>query len=784
MSGAEKMEYIEVNHASVNNLKDISVSFPLNAFSCVTGVSGCGKSSLVYDTIYAESQRNLLESMSGNMYGQKLMNKPDVQNIKNLRPALDIAQNYYNSNPRSTVGTITDISYYVRTLFAFLNNVEHKTAYTEGFFSSNNPNSCCKYCHGLGEEYAISMNELIPDSTKTLAQGAILYYQGNPTSLEYKILNSVCDLYGININGRYCDLTDWEKNTLLYREKTDLFHISFKSPSGKPRHKDIKSRGAVVELNEKLLDIDTPSTYLAIKKYLKKQECAHCGGSKLKEEVLAVKICEKNIADVESLKIDVLESWLKDIRKRYSKKKFYENAEPLVEEIEKRIKKLVDLKVEYLNLSRPVPSLSGGEIQRIRIATQLTCSLCGLIYILDEPCKGLHLRDIDVIVNATRQLVQDNNTVIAIEHNKKYIYCADKVVELGPVGGPDGGYIVSEYKPKNRCVYKPKFRKAYFPHKFIEFMGVTFHNLNKQNASIPVKCITCVTGVSGSGKSSLVKAIAESLSSKSNYCCEKVTGGELIKHVEMVNQKPIGKTPRSTVISYLDIFDLVRNIFASTTEAKDLGLTPADFSMNVKGGRCEECQGTGTKKIELTYLPETFVICPVCGGQRFKKIILSVHYKGYSINDILNSTIDVIADVFKDNEEIYSKLLCMVKIGLGYIKLGQMSMNLSGGEAQRIKLARALGTVNKNGNLYVLDEPTSGLNDKDISRFESIINELKNQGNTILVIEHNVEFVVNNADYVIDFGCYGGDKGGKIVAQGDVKKVFENIASSWSFLFQ
>lgn len=784
VSGVAMKENIEIKNASINNLKNVSVSFPIEELTCVTGVSGCGKSSLVYDTIYAESQRNFLESMSGNMYGQKLMDKPEVDSITNLRPALNVSQNYYNSNPRSTVGTITDISYYVRTAFALISNFEKGTSLSERSFSPNNPSSCCPYCRGLGEEYVISEESLVPDQSKTLSKGAILYYKGKDNSVEYRTLEAVCDYYGIDINKKFSELTDKEKHILLYRKDDDVFSIKFRTPKGRYKQKDIHAKGALVELQEQSGKMDQASVFASISKYLVKQPCSHCHGSKLNEEALTAEVENKTIADVESMKLESLLSWCEEIKKKYSKKAIANQVNQLMDLVCNKLNKLVDLKVGYLSLQRSIPSLSGGEVQRIRIATQLTCSLKGLLYILDEPCKGLHARDVGSVISATKQLVDENNTVIAIEHNKQYIAAADKVIELGPEGGPKGGYIISEGKPDGEFKYKVGFNPSRTFEKFIRFEDVTFHNIVKQTASIPVEAITCVTGVSGSGKSSLVSVIAECLSSKKNFCCEKVVGRNLIKHIEVVDQKPIGKTPRSTVISYLGVYDEIRNLFSQTKVAEDLGLSASDFSMNVKGGRCEECQGTGYKKIELTYLPDTFIVCPSCGGRRFNENVLSAKYKGLSIDDILDEAIVDIIDIFEDSPNISSKLQCMIDIGLGYIKLGQMSMNLSGGEAQRIKLARALGNGIGSNNLYILDEPTSGLNDKDISKLESILNELRDQGNTILIIEHNPEFVLNNAEYLIDFGCYGGDQGGQIIEQGTVENVFNNPKSSWNYLLK
>ena len=427
-------------------------------------------------------------------------------------------------------------------------------------------------------------------------------------------------------------------------------------------------------------------------------------------------------------------------------------------------------------LERSIPSLSGGERQRIRIATQLNCSLKDLIYILDEPCKGLHYHDIKKIVNASKNLVKSGNTVLSIEHNKQYIAAADKVIELGPVGGPLGGYLINkslsfssnyDLKYKNKTKYED----------FITLKNVNFRNLRKQNAQFPLGGITCVTGVSGSGKSSLINVLKDCFELDRNVNCDFFYGAN-IKKVYSVNQNPIGKTPRSTIASYLEVYDAIRNIFAKTKDAKNRGMGNSNFSINVKAGRCECCQGTGMQKIELNYLPDSFILCPECNGKRFEERILQVKFKGKNISEILDAPIDDIVDLFEDELPVYQKLKCMVKIGLGYLSLGRMSMNLSGGEAQRIKLAKALGIKSTGKNLYILDEPTSGLNEKDIKKFIDILIELQKNGETIIIVEHCLEFITEVSDYILDFGLFGGSKGGKIVSSGYAKDVLLDKKSS------
>lgn len=779
MSGVEKTENISIRGARVNNLKNISIDIPENAFICVTGVSGCGKSSLVYDTIFAESQRNFLESMSGNMFGQKLMNKPDVDEIVNLHPALDVSQNYYNNNPRSTVGTLTDISYYLRTLFALIKTFENGKIYLERFFSSNNPSSCCEKCHGLGEEFAISEKLLIPDESKTLKAGAILYYKGKENSLENRMLEAICQRYGIDINAQFRKLSKKEKEILLYRKNDEIFELKYKTPKGRYKQKKVICNGAMAELEEKILDIDVPSVFASISKYLIKVECSECSGAKIKEKVRNERVCGKNISEVETLKLKLLVDWLTEVEDKYRKREIYNQVNQLVSQITIRTKSMIDLKLEHLSIDRSVPTLSGGEIQRIRISSQLTCPLRGLIYVLDEPCKGLHPRNVECIVAASKGLVSKGNTVLAIEHNDRYICEADRVIELGPVGGSNGGYIIDDDKKVSlrKCIIqKDKEIKA---KDWLSFTGIDFHNIHDESVKVPLGKITCVSGISGSGKSSLVSVIGTSVEKGKPENCSKADGLNKIKKVIYVNQKPIGKTPRSTVVSYLEIYDLIRILYAKENKAKEFGFTATDFSMNVAGGRCEVCQGTGLQKIELNYLPDSFVVCPKCNGKRFKDDILSVDYKGYSIGELLDEPIENIIELFSEYEEIYSKLHCVIEIGLGYIKLGQRSMNLSGGEAQRIKLAKALGQSKSGKYLYILDEPTSGLSNVDREKLKNILLSIGNNGDTIIMIEHNMEFIQQVSDYLIDFGVLAGDEGGTIFAEGTPYEVFMNKKSSW-----
>lgn len=770
------MEKIIIKDAYENNLKHLDLDIPLDRFTCVTGCSGCGKSSLVFDTIYAESQRAFLEGMTGNIYGQKLMNKPHVGLIENLHPALNISQNYYNVNPRSTIGTTTEISYYLRSLFAIINS-DNTTSVSEKLFSSNNPKSFCPNCAGLGVETIVSESLLIPDRGVTLKDGGILFFKGSPDSKEQKYLEAFCEHYEIDINKKISQLSKKEIHQLLYADDQIRYKLSYKEGKRRKQHY-VMLRGAVPAILEKATNNDSSATSGVYSKYMEEVPCHICGGSKLRKEVLKYRIGGLNYYDVESMELTSLCTWMKGFKDKRVPLSKNELIKQLIHSIIFKAEALIQLDVGYLCLNRPIPTLSGGERQRVRIATQLTCSLKGLIYIMDEPCKGLHYRDIIKIIKATKDLVHNGNTVIAIEHNKQYISSSDQIIELGPVGGPEGGYLITQSNTPQIMGKQLTFKQITAAHSYFEINNINYRNIHEQNASFPIGGITCITGVSGSGKSSLASVVERCFSRKSDETRGTVQGGKNIRRVIQVNQSPIGKTPRSTIVSYLNIFDEIRGLFSKTEAAKKMKISPSLFSMNVKGGRCECCQGTGLQKIELNYLPNSYITCPECGGRRYQEKVLSVKYCDKSIYDILETPITDIIKVFEGTKKIYPTLESMVELGLGYLKLGQMSMNLSGGEAQRIKLAKALSSMSYGRNLYILDEPTSGLNDVDIDRFIQVLSKLQRNHETIIIIEHNIEFIAKVADYIIDFGNFGGDAGGKIIAQGIPEIVFSAENSS------
>lgn len=576
------MEKIVIKDAYENNLKHINLEIPLNAFTCVTGCSGCGKSSLVFDTIYAESQRGFLEGMTGNIYGQKLMNKPKVGSIDNLRPALNISQNYYNVNPRSTIGTTTEISYYLRSLFSILNSTKNNEI-PENIFSSNNPKSFCENCYGLGIETVVSEELLIPDKEKTLRDGGILFFKGSSEGKEQKFLEAFCEYYDINIDKKISELNKEELNRLLYADDKIKYKLSYKEGKRRKQHY-VFLQGAITSILEKATQTDNSLSATMYSKYMEDVQCHVCGGAKLRPEVLAYKVNSLNYYEVENMELTRLREWLSNFEYSDILEQKKELVSQLINSMCLKIDALIHLNLGYLCLNRTIPTLSGGERQRVRIATQLTCSLKGLIYILDEPCKGLHHRDIANLIKTTRELIDKDNTVIAIEHNKKYISCADNIVELGPVGGPAGGYVLETKKESVEFKYDITFKAEKKFEKYVSFENISFRNIKNQDILFPIGGITCITGVSGSGKSTLTSVVSNCFERKTNVYCKKVEGLEHIKRVIQVNQAPIGKTPRSTVVSYLEIFDEIRNLFAKTDIAKKMKISASLFSMNVKGG--------------------------------------------------------------------------------------------------------------------------------------------------------------------------------------------------------
>lgn len=769
------MNQIVVKGARTNYLKDINVNIPINEFNCFTGVSGCGKSSLVYDTIYAESQRAFFEGMSVDISSRQIMDKPDVDSIENLRPAINLSQNYYNNNPRSTVGSITEIAYYLRVLFSILSTDIFGETISPKEFSPNVTNGCCSKCKGMGIEYVIDDDKIVVDEERTLADGAISYYNGSQWSLNKRILIAICDNYGIDINTRYKDLTKKQVEQLLYRKEPVMLKIRYKNSMGKIKNQTRYVSGVFAEIKSQLQSVESVMASNLVG-YLRKQVCSDCLGKRYTQRILRIKYREKDIADLEALPVKELLEELDCWQKNLAKSIYVKQYEQVFTQVRNRLNILCKLKLEYLSLDRSVPTLSGGEMQRVRVAKQMNCSLSGLICILDEPCKGLHMHNIDSIIEATEELVSKGNTVIAIEHNPKFVEHADNIFELGPVGGSKGGYLQNIRHGNKKYVFEAEFTEPRKKKKYIKLHSVNIHNIVDQTFTIPEQVITCVTGVSGAGKSSFVSVLDSSVNQGYPVNCKKIE--TTIKRAFYVDQQPIGKNFRSTIVTYLDIFNDIRDLFAETKMAKAKKISASDFSFNVEGGRCECCLGTGYKRIEMSYLPDSFILCPECNGDRFKKEVCRIQYKNNSITDILKKPINNIVEIFDDKPGISSKLQCLIDIGLGYLALGDMTSKLSGGEAQRVKLAKELGRNSKTKVMYIFDEPTSGLHKSDIKKIKELLIRLVEKGNTIVIVEHNVEFIANVADAILDFGLYSGIDGGKANLYDTPKEAFLDSHSS------
>lgn len=782
---------IEVLSAKENNLKDISVNIPINQITVVTGLSGSGKSSLVFDTIYAESERMFLESISANINGlTNKLKKPNVFKINNLLPAIAISQKYTNRNPRSTVGTSTDIAKYIRLLFSKIASIDTGYIWSEGDFSYNNPKAWCEKCKGIGEEYVIDMDKII-DKKKSINEGAILYWNEVNQDYHRKLVVEASKYYNINLDKTLMDL-DKDKLDFILNGKSDVeFSIRYKNYKNRYRTKKVKFIGVYREILEELENIDKASTLKSIKKFLKKEKCSDCNGSRLKSELLKFKIYDVDIQYFNNLTVSELKSWLTEhIRENgdLKDKVFMEIAKDIIRFIEN----LENVNLGYLSLDRSIPTLSGGEAQRLRLANQISCSLSGLLYVLDEPTMGLHVNDIKNIVFLINKLKEKGNTILMVEHNAEVMINADNIIDIGPRGGIYGGYIIFNGSPtdlmKNEQSYTANYLNNYSKNtvdvekieinEYIEVKNATYNNIFKQNFIIPLNQLVCITGVSGSGKSTFVKDILEpSIDKKHNVNCESIEGIDKISNVIKVEQTPIGRSPKSNVATYTGLFDIIRDMFASTDEAKNSNLNKSYFSFNVEGGRCDNCQGDGVLKIDMSFMGDTYVECSVCKGKRYKKNILNIKYNDKNIYDVLNMTVVEASEFFKSNKKASNILKCLLDVGLDYIKIGQSALTISGGEAQRIKLAKYLSEKNSKHMVYILDEPTSGLHNEDTKKLVALLKNIVKSGNTVVVVEHNPE-VIRNSNYIIDMGNEGGMLGGKVIDMGTIDEIKENNLAS------
>lgn len=923
-------EKIVVKGARVHNLKNIDVEIPRDKFVVITGLSGSGKSSLAFDTIYAEGQRRYVESLSAyarQFLGQ--MDKPDVEYIEGLSPAISIDQKTTSRNPRSTVGTVTEIYDYLRLLYARVGHphcpecgqpisqqtvdqivdrlmelpertklqvlapivrgrkgeyvkvledirkdgyvrvrvdgqtldlseeiqldknkkhtievvvdrvvikpdIERRLAdslelalglaggivvvdvigqeeitFSQNFacvdcgisleeitprmFSFNNPFGACPTCTGLGFKMEIDPDLVVPDKTKSLLEGAIVPWSRSPSGYYNQALATVAREYGFSVDTPFNKLTSEQVNVILYGSEKPLEFRYFKE--GRSHKFNAPFEGVVNNLARRYRETTSEWSKEEIEGYMSTSPCPDCKGARLKRESLAVKIADKSIYDVTRMPVADSLAFFEGLQLTEREQII---ARQVLKEIRERLGFLSNVGLEYLTLDRAAGTLSGGESQRIRLATQIGSGLVGVLYILDEPSIGLHQRDNERLINTLKRLRDLGNTLIVVEHDEDTMFSADHIIDIGPGAGTHGGEVIAEgtlqeimksersvtgqYLSGRKKIYVPEKRRE--PNgKWVEIIGASEHNLKGIDVRIPMGVFNCITGVSGSGKSTLIneilyKRLAQELhrSKQKPGAHKELKGLENLDKVIEIDQSPIGRTPRSNPATYTGVFDSIRELFSQTTEAKTRGYKAGRFSFNVRGGRCEACKGDGIIKIEMHFLPDVYVPCEVCKGKRYNRETLEVRYKGKNISDVLDMIVDEAVEFFKNIPKIHRKLKTLQDVGLGYIRLGQPATTLSGGEAQRVKLATELSRRSNGKTLYILDEPTTGLHIADIDKLLGVLGRLVEAGDTVLVIEHNLD-VIKTADYIIDLGPEGGNKGGTIVAQGTPEEVAANPQS-------
>jgi excinuclease ABC subunit A len=868
---------IIVKGARAHNLKNIDITIPRDKLIVLTGLSGSGKSSLAFDTIYAEGQRRYVESLSAyarQFLGQ--MDKPDVDSIEGLSPAISIDQKTTSRNPRSTVGTVTEISDYLRLLFARIGRpvcpvhqveitsqtieqmVDRILEYPErtklqilapvvsgrkgehvkaleaalnlgggsvivdvmgeeellfsqnhacpycGFsigeleprlFSFNSPFGACTTCDGLGVKLEVDPDLVIPDWSRSLRDNAIAPWE--PISSQYypQLLESICNHFGIDMDVPVESLPKDQMDKILYGSNNEYILFRYKNDFGQVRENEIQFEGVLANIQRRYRETSSDYIREQMEGYMAQKPCPTCKGHRLKKEALAVLINGKHIGETTSLSITEAKEFFDNLELTDKERAI---AKLILREIVDRSGFLINVGLDYLTLSRSAGTLSGGEAQRIRLATQVGSRLMGVLYILDEPSIGLHQRDNDRLIRTLEEMRSLGNTLIVVEHDEDTMLAADYIIDIGPGAGVHGGMITSQGTPQEimedphsltgqylsgkKFIPLPKKRRK--PDgRYIELKGATENNLKNVSAKIPLGVFTGVTGVSGSGKSTLVneilhKALAQKLhrAKVKPGAHKSIKGLEHIDKVIDIDQSPIGRTPRSNPATYTGVFDDVRDVFAATNEAKVRGYKKGRFSFNVKGGRCEACRGDGIIKIEMHFLPDVYVPCEVCHGKRYNRETLEVKYKSKNIADILDMTVEDAVEFFANIPKINRKLQTILDVGLGYIKLGQSATTLSGGEAQRVKLASQLHKRSTGKTIYILDEPTTGLHVDDISRLLVVLQRLVDNGDSVLVIEHNLD-VIKQCDHLIDLGPEGGDKGGTIVGAGTPEELAEIEAS-------
>ncbi|WP_322906612.1 excinuclease ABC subunit UvrA [Paenibacillus campi] len=919
-------KFIEIKGARAHNLKNIDIQIPRDSFVVLTGLSGSGKSSLAFDTIYAEGQRRYVESLSAyarQFLGQ--MDKPDVDSIDGLSPAISIDQKTTSRNPRSTVGTVTEIYDYLRLLFARVGHPhcpdhgveitsqtveqmvdrimeypertrlqilapvisgrkgEHKSVFAEiskqgfvrvrvngelrdlsediqleknkkhtievvvdrivikddvtarladsiemalkmsggqllvdiigqeelrfssnfacpicGFsieelsprmFSFNSPFGACPECDGLGIRMVVDPDLLIPDHSKTIEEGAFQAWSGGLSNYYPQFLKSVCEHYNIPLDVPVAELTKEQINLILHGSDGQKIRFRYESDFGRIKEAQVVFEGIIPNLERRYKDTSSDSMREYIEGYMSAKPCPVCKGKRLKREILAVTVDGKNISDTTEMPIHDALHFFQHIQ--LSEKEF-SIARLILKEIVSRLGFLVNVGLDYLTMARAAGTLSGGEAQRIRLATQIGSSLTGVLYILDEPSIGLHQRDNDRLIKTLEHMRDLGNTLIVVEHDEDTMMAADHIIDIGPGAGIHGGQVIAAGTPAEIMAHADSLTGQYLSgrkfipvplqrrqpgERWLEIRGAKENNLKNVNVKIPIGLFTAVTGVSGSGKSTLVneilyKTLARDLNKArvipGQY--REIRGLEHIDKVIDIDQSPIGRTPRSNPATYTGVFDDIRDLFAQTNEAKVRGYKKGRFSFNIKGGRCEACRGDGIIKIEMHFLPDVYVPCEICKGQRYNRETLEVKYKNRTIADVLDMTIEDAVEFFQNMPRIHRKLQTLLDVGLGYVKLGQPATTLSGGEAQRVKLASELHRRSTGKTMYILDEPTTGLHVDDIARLLQVLQRLVDSGESVLVIEHNLD-VIKTADYLIDLGPEGGSGGGTVLASGSPEQI-------------
>ncbi len=785
----DKDQYIVVNKANEHNLKNVSLKIPHHQITCFTGISGSGKSSLVYDIICKESQRRYFESFSS--YARQFLgklSKPDVEHIDGLMPAISVDQKTVNRNPRSTVGTISELYDYLRLLFARFGQRSEEFSnikISRSLFSFNSPEGACPHCKGLGVEDQIDPKLLIKDETKTLREGALKITTPSGytiySQVTIDVLNQVCQSEGFHVDIPWKDLTPEQKNIILngsnkikipYGKHTLESRMKWSGITAKPREEGYYK--GIISVMENILRVDRNPNILRFAKTVK---CSHCNGKRLNNKAQSITISEKNIVDYSELSIIQLKDTFKKLKEDQDSV-----SKPIIEKIVDRCNILENLGLGYLNLMRESTTLSGGEAQRIRLATQVGNGLRGILYILDEPSIGLHPRDNKRMISIMQELRNQGNTVLVVEHDKETMLSSDKIVDIGPLAGKNGGKIllnentseISNLNYKESETVKHLLKESAPPNskrnigdKWLYIKGAKLHNLKNINPKFRLHALNVVTGVSGAGKSTLVfDVLSKYFENKSDQLIvdDIITDSNIHKIIE-INQTPIGKTPRSNAATYTKLFDQIRKLFANVPEAKERKWNQSHFSFNTKGGRCEACEGAGVTQTGMHFLANVETVCETCEGKRYNEETLNVQYKGKNISEILEMEISDACDFFKDHPKIFHYLDIMRNLGLGYLSLGQSATTLSGGEAQRLKLAAELVKPTKDHTLYLFDEPTTGLHLYDVSILIEALRNLIKKGHTVIVIEHDFG-IIRNADFIVDLGPEGGEEGGKVVFSG------------------